>query len=62
MSDVKFVAIEKDGCRDGTYGWSVEVDGKQVIKILGSGDLDMADRSLNPLWEALGVNLEFDWD
>lgn len=57
---IQLIAIEKDGCRDGTYGWEVWVNDVCVIEEIR--DLDLANSNLNPIWKALNINLEFDWD
>ena len=62
MKTVTFIAIEEDGCRDGTYGYSVWVDNVEVIEYIGSGDLDVANDELDPVWKALGINVQFDWE
>ncbi len=60
MHKIEFIAIEKSGIRDGTHGYKVHVDGTQVIDRIY--DLDMANAELDPVWAALGIDLEFDWD
>lgn len=61
MPKLTFVAIERNGCRDGTYGYEAHVDGVKVVDWLGS-DINMADGRLDPVWEALDITVEFDWD
>ncbi len=62
MEKVTFVALEGTFERDGSNGWAVEVNGERIIDRIGSGDTDIADSSLNPLWEKLGITVDFDWD
>ena len=57
-----FVAIEQDGCRDGTYGYEVYLDGELIIDYIDINDMNIADGNLDPLWEKLGVNIDFDED
>lgn len=61
MPKITFVAIERDGCRDGTYGYEAQIDGVTVVDFLES-DINMADDRLDPVWEALGLTVEFDYD
>jgi hypothetical protein len=59
---VTFIAKRgPDHSRDGQYGWTVTVDGTVVCEV-DSDEMDMADNALNPLWQALGVSVEFDYD
>lgn len=60
MDEIKFVAIERDGVRDGTYGWEVHVNGVKVIDTVR--DTDMADGSLDPAFAALKLSVKFDWE
>ena len=64
MAKITFVAIkdEETGYRDGEAGWQILVDGVEVIDAISGDDMDMADSHLDPLWEALGLELKFDYD
>jgi hypothetical protein len=46
---------------DGEGPWCVTVDGKTVIASLSGEDMDVSSAELRPLWDALGVELEFHW-
>lgn len=60
MKTVTFIAIEENGIRDGTYGWEAHVDGVKVVDEIR--DTDLASGHLDPLWDALNINLKFDWE
>lgn len=61
VKKILFIAIEdEDGQRKGEAGWTVTVDGETVIEHIC--DTDMAANALNPLWEKLGLEVEFDYD
>ena len=61
MPNVRFVALaDSSGDRDGEGGWRVNVDGVTVIDSID--DLDVSNNELNPLWAALGVEMQFDYD
>ena len=62
MAKVTFNAIEKDGCRDGTYGWEVYVDGKQIVDRVKSENMDISNRQFDKVWEAAGIDVEFNYD
>ena len=62
MKLLTFKAIEQDGCRDGTYGYQVLVDGEVVIDRVKSGDTDFANAAFDQVYEKLGINVEFDWE
>lgn len=62
MSKLKFIAIEQNGCRDGTYGWQLEVNGKIVCDHLRSGDLEIGNQPITDALESIGVEVEFDYD
>ena len=60
MKEIKFVAIEHNGVRDGTYGWEVHVNGVKVVDKVR--DTDMADGSLDPVFDLLDIEVNFDWE
>lgn len=61
MRNIVFIAkIGPDQTRDGQYGWDITVDGQQVCEV-DSDEMDMADHALDPLWEALGLEVKFDY-
>jgi hypothetical protein len=62
MAKIQFVAIERDGCRDGTYGWQVLVDGVEIVPRVSSGNTDVANGEFGPVWEAAGITIDWDWD
>lgn len=51
---------DEDGGRDGEAGWVVTVDGQAVAEV-DNDELDVADNALQPLWEALGITVTFDY-
>ena len=50
-----------DGIEDGTHGWDAFVNDRFVTR-LRSGDMDVADSRLDPLWKELGIDINFEWD
>ncbi len=62
MTNVTFRAIqEPNKRRDGEDGWEISVNGELVTTVCND-DLDISDNALQPLWERLGIKLEFDFD
>jgi len=63
MAKVEFVAIaDSKGIRDGSNGYSVYVNEKQVIDWISDSHMRIGDNALNDLWEALGVKMKFDYE
>jgi hypothetical protein len=59
---VAFSALkDENDNRGGQAGWDVFVDGKHVCEV-DSDEMDVADEALSPLWEALGIEIKFDYD
>jgi hypothetical protein len=44
---------------DGEGGWDIEVNGKRVANIR-KDETNVADLALQPLWDELEIDLEFD--
>lgn len=62
MKTVKFIAKSQEGQpRDGEAGWIIKVDGKEVAEV-DNDELDVGDQALDPLWEALGIEVKFDFE
>ena len=60
MKQIKFVAIEADGWRDGSNGWEVHVNGEKVVDRIM--DTDIADARMQPVFKMLGIAVDFDYD
>lgn len=60
MKQIKFVAIERDGIRDGTYGWEVHLNGEKVIDRVREPSLE--DESLDSIFDRLDIEIKFDWE
>lgn len=63
MSDQKTTTkvMFTDDNSDGEGPWVVTVNGRVVIDELRSGDMDVSADALTPLWDALGVAVDFQW-
>lgn len=62
MRTVLFRALADDaGSREGEAGWEILVDG-HIIGRLEPDEMDISDDSLKVLWEALGVDVKFDFN
>jgi len=46
---------------NGEGPWIVTVDARVVIDNLRSSDMDVSANALAPLWEAVGIEMEFKW-
>jgi len=57
MRKVVFVGYEDEEWGEGWY--EVYVDGKPVIEKICDKHMDIGDCSMEPLWEALGFQVEF---
>ena len=60
MKQIKFVAIERDGIRDGTYGREVHLNGEKVIDRVREPSLE--DDSLDSVFDRLDIEIKFDWE
>ena len=52
--------VDRRGAGEGP--WTVLVDGEAAIDDLPSSHMDVSDGALLPLWEALGVQVTFQWN
>jgi hypothetical protein len=61
MKNVVFEALPgEDGNREGEDGWRVLVDGVEVIPCVK--DMDIAYTGFDALWDALGIDVKFDFE
>lgn len=62
MRRLKFVALPDEDCnRDGEGGWIVMVDDREIVRI-DNDQMDVSDHALDEVWEALDIEIEFDYE